>query len=651
MLTGVLSAQTPAHEIPLNDFVKHSDYLDIKISPNGKHFAARVRENETVFMLVMQVSDGEVVGGVQPGDKNEVSSVHWVSNERLIYTFAEKTRSRDSATETGELFAINYDGKSNTMLAGYRANNQKLGSRVQNGKKDARSTHNLLNVLPNDKKNVLIVEYPWTKNGDYWYDRRETSPIISKLNIFTGKKTKRERIPYSGARVFANDEGFVSFATWSKDSISIKAVYRESKAQPWQDISTTLDIETGSLTPVSINKSGTKIYLKGTVGESRISSLFELNLATRKISKVFDNKHELDYWKTDSNGDPVVGTSYPGNHHYHYSLMNAKSPIIKHHKKLRKAFGDQEVQIETSSLDGTLFLLSVSSGINPGEYYLYNTNTNKAVFLWANFSWIDPRTLAPMKPISLKARDGQELHGYITVPTSDRNRNAMVVMPHGGPHGVRDYPYYNPDVQLLANRGYTVLQINFRGSYGYGALFAEQGYRNWGKTMVYDVIDATRWAINKGHSDKNKVCIYGASYGGYSALMSAVKAPELFQCSIGYVGVYDLRAMKFKGDIPIGFRGRNYLDKVLGSDTADLIEQSPLTHAAKIKAKVMLIHGDEDIRVPSYHSKKMRAALKKAKNPAEWLYLNDAGHGAFSVENRTKVYEGLLNFLNEHIGE
>jgi dipeptidyl aminopeptidase/acylaminoacyl peptidase len=168
--------------------------------------------------------------------------------------------------------------------------------------------------------------------------------------------------------------------------------------------------------------------------------------------------------------------------------------------------------------------------------------------------------------------------------------------------------------------------------------------------MVDDVIDATHWAIEKGVADKDRVCIYGASYGGYSALMSAVKAPDLYKCAIGYVGVYDLEAMKVKGDIPIGFRGRNYLERVLGSDSEDLKAQSPLTHAAKIRAKVMLIHGDEDIRVPSYHAKKMRTALKKANNPAEWLYLADAGHGAFSVENRTEVYQRLLKFLDENIG-
>ncbi len=652
IVVSIASAQTPNQKIPLNDFVKHSDYLEIKISPDGQHVATRIRDDSTVYMITMRLSDGKVVGGVKPGKKNEVSSVHWVNNERLIYTFAEKRSGFDAPIPTGELFAINVDGKANKMLAGYRANDLITGSRV-GVKEDSYASHQLLNVLKGDDKYVLVVEYPWSKRGDSWYDRRETRPIVSRLDVISGRKKNKEIIPYRGARVFANDQGAVNFVTWSDDSIYRKAVYRASKKQPWQDISATLNIETGALKPVSINQDGTKIYLTGSVGNQKISSLFELELTSKKISRVFDNQHQLDFWKTDLNGDPVIGTSYPDRHRYYYSMINTQSPLVTHHKKLQKAFAGQEVHIQTYSHDGELLVLNVKSDTNPGEYYLYNTKTNKADFLWANYSWIDPRTLTPMAPISLNARDGQELRGYLTAPKSGSktNKNPLVVLPHGGPHGVRDYPFYDPQIQLLASRGYSVLQINFRGSGGYGGAFEKQGYKKWGKVMIDDIVDATQWAIEQGHADPEKICVYGGSYGGYAALMSAVRAPDLYRCAIGNVGVYDLEAMKVKGDIPIGFRGRSYLEEVLGSDSADLREQSPLTHASKIKAKVMLIHGDEDIRVPSYHSKKMRAALKKANNPAQWLYLNDSGHGAFSIENRTKVFEQLLEFLDENIGK
>ena len=646
-----VTSTTNIGELPLINFVKRSDYLDIKISPDTKHLAARIRSDETVYMIIMRVSDKAIVGGVRPGQKNEVSSVTWINNERVLYTFAEKRSGYEVATPTGELFATDIDGKRSVMLAGYRAADAKLGRRIQ-AKENDRASHELLNILPNDKRNVLVIEYPWTLKGRYLYDLRERTPIVSKLNIYTGKKSARERIPYPGARALANDNGEINFVSWSEDGVSEKNAYRRSIKDPWQEISQLLNDEKMKLIASDIDDTGTKVYLRGSTTERLISTLYEFDLTTQKLRRVFDNDIDLYTWYSDDKGEPYAAVTYPDFAKFHYSNTNASSPLIQHHKKLLKAFSNQDVSIESLPDDAKTLVVSVSSDINPGEYYLYNTTTSKADFLWANYSWIDPQTLAKVQAIQLKAKDGQPLSGYLTMPTapSDQQEKPLIVLPHGGPHGVRDYPFYNPEVQLLANRGYAVLQVNFRGSGGFGQKFMRAGYTHWGKVMVDDVIDATRWAIKNGYADEDRICIYGASYGGYSALMSSIKAPQLFKCAIGYVGVYDLVAMKTKGDIPLGFIGQNYLDKVLGSDEQDLRAQSPVNHADKIKANVLLIHGDEDRRAPSYHSKKMRSALKKAGHKAEWLYLGDVGHGAFSIKNRTKVYESILTFLDQEIG-
>ena len=637
-------------ELPLIDFVKRSDYLDIKISPDSKHLAARIRSNETVHMIIMRVSDRKVVNGLKPGKKNEVSSVTWINNERLLYTFAEKRIGFDVAVPTGELFAMDIDGKKHTMLAGFRAGDAKLGRRIQS-KEDDRSSHELLNILPNDKRNILIIEYPWTLSKGFFYDRRELSPVISKLNIYTGKKSAKERIPYPGARALANDNGEINFVSWSEDGVSGKNAYRNSNKDPWQEISQLINNEQRKLIASDINKTGTKVYLRGSTTEKLISTLYEFDLRSEKLTRVFDNDSDLHTWYNDDKGEPYVSVTYPDFPKYHYSKTNASSPLIKYHKQLLKAFGNQDVSFEELPDNVETLVVSVSSDTNPGEYYLYDTVTNKADFLWANYSWIDPRTLAQVQAFEFNARDGQPLSGYLTMPTNPADQQGkLIVLPHGGPHGVRDYPSYSSEVQLLANRGYAVLQVNFRGSGGFGQKFQSAGYTHWGNVMVDDVVDATQWAIKNGHADKDRICIYGASYGGYSALMSSIRAPQLFKCAIGYVGVYDLVAMKTKGDIPLGFRGKNYLDTVLGSDEQELRAQSPVNHADKITASVLLIHGDEDIRAPSYHSKKMRSALKKAGNEAEWLYLGDVGHGAFSIKNRTKIYESILTFLDQEIG-
>lgn len=648
-INSIASEAVTSEPLPIDYFVKKGDYIDIKISPDGEHFAARVRENDAVYLIFIRLSDGDIVGGVKPGANNEVSGVTWVSNRRVIYTFAEKHYYVDGAVHTGELFATDIDNKKNKLLAGYRASDAKLGKRIKS-RDDSYATHKVLNVLPNDDRNVLIAEYPWTKSGRSWYGRGEEKPIVSKLDIYTGRKTEKELMPYDGAYPLANDAGDVNFISWDDDYINGNSAIRFGKNEPWVNTSSVLGKGNKNFVASRINRSGTKVYLSSYVDESRHETLHEFDLTTKKIKRVFDNEHPLVYSSYDTNGEPFVGMSYPDKQHYDYTLTNPNSSFVKTHKMLVKAFGGQEIQIRSKSLDGTKLIVRVDSGVNPGEYYLFNTVTKKADFIFANSSWIDPRKMLSKEPISLSARDGQQLHGYITMPANHKDKAPLLVLPHGGPHGVRDYHSFEPEVQMFANQGYAVLQINFRGSGGYGKTFEKLGYKQWGKSMVNDVIDATKWAIKSGYADAQRVCIYGASYGGYSALMSSVQAPDLYKCTVGYVGVYDLQAMKSKGDIPLGFRGKSYLDAVLGNDEADLIEQSPVNHAGKIKAAVMLIHGDEDIRVPSIHAKKMRKALKKSGNPAEWLYLGDVGHGARSEKNLKRVYGGILSFLEKHIG-
>jgi dipeptidyl aminopeptidase/acylaminoacyl peptidase len=193
----------------------------------------------------------------------------------------------------------------------------------------------------------------------------------------------------------------------------------------------------------------------------------------------------------------------------------------------------------------------------------------------------------------------------------------MVVMPHGGPHGIRDVWEFDPEVQLLANRGYAVLQVNFRGSGGYGMDFGRAGYGEWGAKMQDDLTDATRWAIEQKIAPADRVCIYGASYGGFAALMGAAREPDLYRCAIGYAGVYDLELMRQAGDIPDSRGGRVYLDLVLGTDAAKLRAQSPVNNAQNIKTPVLLIHGKVDGRADYEHAKRMRAALEKNQKKVE----------------------------------
>ncbi|REN02840.1 S9 family peptidase, partial [Mycobacterium tuberculosis] len=193
------------------------------------------------------------------------------------------------------------------------------------------------------------------------------------------------------------------------------------------------------------------------------------------------------------------------------------------------AFGGQAVFITSSSRDGRLAMVQVWSGSNPGDFYVFDTQAKKADLVVSRSQWVDPESAAVVQPIALKARDGLPLHGFVTrAKGSEGKRLPMVVMPHGGPFFVYDDGAYDRESQLLAAAGYAVLQVNFRGSSNYGRMHAHAGGREWGGKMQDDLTDATRWAVAEGIADGAKICMYGASYGGYAALMGVAKEPSLY---------------------------------------------------------------------------------------------------------------------------
>src|SRR5690606_3517088 len=244
------------------------------------------------------------------------------------------------------------------------------------------------------------------------------------------------------------------------------------------------------------------------------------------------------------------------------------------------------------------------------------------------------------------------VHGYVTIPRGSEGKNLpMILHPHGGPHGPRDTWAFNPEVQFLANRGYAVLQVNFRGSGGYGNAFERMGYRNWGTTMIDDMTDAVEWAIGEGIADRNRICTYGASYGGYAALQSVVREPERYRCTIGYVGVYSLPLMTRDGDIPRTESGRAYLARVLPESVGEQQAQSAAFNVDRINVPVMLVHGERDERVPMSQYRALKSALVDAGKPPEVEILAPKeGHGFQELGNNVRLYNAMEAFLGKHIG-
>ncbi|WP_334032108.1 alpha/beta hydrolase family protein [Alteromonas sp. P256] len=636
-------------QLPLDYFIKHGDYLDLQLSPDGKHLAARVRADNKVVLGILSTDTMAIVGGIRPQNNDIIHSVTWVNSERLLFEYAEKQFSYDRPVPTGELFAMNVDGSKTELLYGYRAGDAKLGSRLSS-RDDVLASQEVLSLLENDERHILITEYPWDKQGDTYYDNRVKQPIISKLNISTGRKRKVDVLPYNRSSALATKDGQVLFMRWQDESGKYHAAYRESNDSEWKNLGDAFSVAQ-NLIPRGLSEDEKFVYLSGFTGEEVIYTYFKLDLESGEYTEIFDS-HATDIEQVlyDENGMPAVGVTYPNKSEYVYAKEESRTRKI--HKLLAEAFGDQTVAIASHTRDWKTLLVHVRSDVNPGEYYLFDSETLDAQFIWANSSWIDPRLLAPMKPISVEVSDGETINGYLTLPKqSSEDKPPLVVMIHGGPHqsGTRDFWDYNSETQFLASRGYAVLQVNFRGSDGYGERYKKLGYREWGGKMIDDINDSVKWAIDKEYVDGNNVCAYGASYGGYAALMSAVKEPDLYECTIGYVGIYDLQYMFTQSDIPNNWGGKAYLQKVLGNDKAQLKAYSPLYHADKIKANVMLIHGSKDRRVPEINSEALSKALIRAGNPPEYLQYSQAGHGVFDEGDRRELYQGLINFLDKNL--
>jgi len=637
-------------EIPLEHFTKHGDYLDLKISPDGKHFSARVRYDGEVPLIFIERASGKMVGGVRPGERNEIHTVNWINNERVIFEKAEKQFYLDAPIPTGELFSVDISGKKRKLLFGYRAGDKNSRSRIST-KENIRASQELVSTLPENSENILIIEHPWTKEGNYYWDKRNKRPNLSLLNFTTGKRRKLEVLPFEGASVLATNTGDVLFASWRDKKNVMRAAYRKTVKSLWVELDENT-LEGSEINPVALSSDASKAYFIVNQGELGVRNMLELNLITGERDFVFAFlESNLGGWEVElDTGIPVVGITHSNKTEYHYSARTSKTSEL--HKKLKKAFKGQAISITSSTKDGSLLLLRISSDVNPGEYYVFDVVNNKAEFVWANRSWIDPRDLRHAEPISIVARDGLKLSGFLTMPEKpDDDKPPMVVMIHGGPHGSRDYWYYDSEVQLLASRGYAVLQINFRGSGGFGHRFEELGYKQWGGKMIDDIVDATNWAASEGSIDKNRICAYGASYGGYAAMMVAAQAPELYRCTIGYVGVYSLNYMFTKGDIIDSWGGLAYLEKVLGDENDLLDKYSPVNRVGDIQASVMLIHGDNDQRVPVAHYNAMRKALKQSGNPAEEMIFDLSGHSVWHDKSRGKLYTGMLKFLKQNIGQ
>lgn len=343
--------------------------------------------------------------------------------------------------------------------------------------------------------------------------------------------------------------------------------------------------------------------------------------------------------------------AYRGSERSSLQLLDADSATGRVFSSLVTQFADQRVGLASESMTADKLVFFVSSDRNSGEYYLYDQSKREAALLAARHAWLDPARMAEVKSVSYVARDGLQIDAYITLPPGlPPSKLPTVVMPHGGPIGVSDGWFWDAEAQFLASRGYAVVQMNYRGSGGKGEAFERMGYGEWGGKIINDITDAARWAVAQGYADPQRMCISGGSYGGYAALMSAVREPDLYRCAVGYSGVYDLNLLFAESDVTHRQSGRLFWQESMGKTPEERARQSPIAYIDRLKAAVMIVHGGRDIRAPVSQAKVLRKALEARGKRFEWLVKDEEGHGFGTAGDRIEYYEKLAAFLDKNIG-
>ncbi len=636
--TMAFNAYAETNKGLLEAYAKPSQYLDINISPNGTYLASTSRNAEGAILLtVLDIAKQEVVSITRGRGKESVSSFFWLNDERLLITTAREVGSLETPIPTGELIAMDADGKNNVVLTGWRA------------KSGDRRFSQIIDALPDDPDAILIYSVDMTAKEPYL--------DIYKMKVSNGRKSSQGRAPLrayrgSGTNVYTDQNGNVLAMTGAnpnRDNVET-LMARKTVDDEWEVV-----LENGSYEPsfrpiVFLEDNKTLVGLS--TKETDTWSLATFNIETKE-HKVIASHDKVDVSPILHTEDGKVKEVFGASFEYE-TIDSFFLPEVKDKSQQRvlasllNTFKGQSVSITSTTRDNSQIVIRVGNANNPNVFYLFDSKARQLVKLAESRPWLNEVKIPESKLITYKTRDGLEISAVLTLPVGKSKDLPFVLLPHGGPHGPYDtISRMDGDAKVLASHGYAVLQPNFRGSGGYGLPFEKAGFRNWGTTMINDMTDGTMHLVNQGIVDKNRMCVYGGSYGGYAALQSVIREPDLYKCTIGFVGVYDLDMMFEEGDIPENKSGINYLNRVLPTGK-DRDFQSPIKNVDKIKVPVFIIQGEEDVRVPKDHAFALRDALKARNHPYEWMMKSGEGHGFFKPENNVERWERMLEFLDKY---
>jgi dipeptidyl aminopeptidase/acylaminoacyl peptidase len=625
---------------PISTFTNFPKFESMKISPNGTYLAFTRYTTEHEVITVLRLSDLKPMTQSHFGDRIDISSFTWANDRRLMISPTRRFPGLVAhKVPTGEIIGLDADGKDAELLFGYSAGERRLGTRVEQ-RQSTYQPATVLSRLPDSPTEILIQTYGYSYEGDF--------NSVYRMDAGTGFLRKVAGSPIRDGQFRVNLAREVTLVAGSNKDGNHQVFWRPTASADWMMMSDTA-MDEGLLWPLGPTAADGEYFALDNRDASTYGVVAWSPATDAKRLLFRDPEVDTGAAAVDPQGR-VYAFSYD-DHFPRYWYPDPAHPLAEFHQWLTKTFPDHTISITSQTDDLKLAVVQVSAPRTPVIYFVVDVPNRKFLHQLQSRPDLKSAQLAVVEPIEFKARDGLAIRGYLTMPQGAVQKNLpMIVMVHGGPHGPYDEYVFDWETQLFASRGYVVLQINYRGSGGRGRNFEAAGYGKWGREMQDDVTDGVRWAIADGVADGKRICIYGGSYGAYSALTGAFREPDLFRCAVGMAGIYDLPLMFEKGDIQTARAGLKYLRLAVGTDEEELRRRSPVYNADKIKVPVLLLHGKIDERAPYEHAKRMRDALEKAGNPPEWSTEWGEGHGFFDETNRGAAYTLMLEFFGKHLG-
>lgn len=630
----VLIADGARADPAIDDFVRHPYVTDLRLSPSGEFFAALAPHDDQNALLIFHTPTLDFVSGMKLAKGESVLDFQWAGPQEVVAELGSYRGFQDALVATGEVMRL-------------QASKGAVGVSTFNRRTIRDGYVLLVDATPGDPNTVLVDKRMFGSNSIPRYG------YLLEWNMATARYREIGLSPEPHCEYVVDYQGDVRLAYCGRADESA-ALYRlrpaserENDKDLWQQLPNGGAKE---IDPLFISRDGRWVYFKARgLPDAKGDGLClaRLSLESLEAMKVLSCQPGADLATVIASADgKELLAAYYESDGPQLDVLDTTHPDLGLLLQFQKHFAGQFALPVSSSRDGRYWLLAVYSDAKPTSYHLYDQTQKSLRKLFDSYPGLANKQLPPKQALKIKARDGWTLPSYLTMPAnSAMKKPALIVMPHGGPFGVRDHWEFDAAAQLLAHKGYAVLQVNFRGSSGFGKGHSDAGIKQWGGLMINDILDATKSVLAQGKVDANRVAIFGVSYGGYAALMSAAREPGMFKAVATVAGVVDLETWVEDADFADNSFGKIYVERYVGADPAALKLHSPIQHVKAIKAPIFIAHGEADARVPFNQAKRLRKALKSNNQAHEWVSFPGEGHGLTRMDNRRVLYDKLLKFL------